>query len=493
MKFDLKTGKVSNEEVLIYPISTECLKGLKSKEIIARKICHIRELGDFKAKAEESYCFPTDNVQDVKRVLLIGLGNVNDINHESIRRAISVAAKKIHALKIKRVSTIIPAINMPVNEIICSLVEGIELSNYFFQKYISKKDGKSDLIERLAIYCNSNINIRQIKELINETHIICKYTKFARDLVNENSDEKYSLKFFDSIKSECIKNKLKVIKLGEDGLKKLKMNLILSVNAGSDYPPLFLEIVYTGNKKSAKKVAIIGKGLTFDSGGLNLKPSKFIEDMKLDMAGAAAAVSIVNCAAALKLQQNIVAVIPLVENMIGPKAYKPGDVLISYSKKSVEIRNTDAEGRLVLADALSYTIKKYNPGLIVDLSTLTGACVVALGEYYAGAMGNTQEKLNTLLESSENSGERIWQLPLYDDIAKDLKSDIADLKNSSSKRFGGTIFGGLFLQKFVNDTPWIHLDIAGPSFFANEHYYMKKGGTGFGVRLLIDFLKKVSI
>ena len=493
MKFDIKTGKVSNEEILIYPISTECLKGLKNNDIIEEKICHIRTLGDFKAKAEESYCFPTDKINEAKRILLIGLGNKNDINNESIRRALSIAVKKIHTLKIRRVSTIIPAINMPIKEIICSLVEGMELSNYSFRKYVSVNDRKTDIIERLVIYCKTNTNTKQIKELINETQIICKYTKFARDLVNENSDEKYSTKFFNSIKSECIKNKLRVVRLGEVGLKKLKMNLILSVNAGSNYPPLLLEIVYTGNNKSSKKIGIIGKGLTFDSGGLNLKPSKFIEDMKLDMAGAAAAVSIVNCAAALKLKQNIVAVIPLVENMIGPKAYKPGDVLISYSKKSVEIRNTDAEGRLVLADALSYTIKKYNPGLIVDLSTLTGACVVALGEYYAGAMGNTQEKMNILLQSSENSGERIWQLPLYDDIAKDLKSDIADLKNSASKRFGGTIFGGLFLQKFVNDTPWIHLDIAGPSYFANEHYYMKKGGTGFGVRLLIDFLKKVNI
>ena len=258
-------------------------------------------------------------------------------------------------------------------------------------------------------------------------------------------------------------------------------------------PPLLLELVYTGNKSSSKKIALVGKGLTFDTGGLNLKPTKFIEDMKLDMAGAASVVSMINCAANLKLKQNLVAVMPLVENMIGPKAYKPGDVFVSYSKKSVEIRNTDAEGRLVLADALSYTVKKYKPELIVDLATLTGACLVALGEYYAAAMTNSQKHLDLLLESSKNTGENIWQLPLYDDLAKGLKSDIADLQNSSPKRFGGTIFGGLFLKEFINDTPWIHLDIAGPSFFESEHYYMKKGGTGFGVRLLIDFLKKVKV
>ncbi|MGR3177567.1 MAG: leucyl aminopeptidase [Candidatus Anammoxibacter sp.] len=493
MKIVLKKGAYTNEEVLIYPISTESLKKLKGSDTINKKICHVRELGDFKAKVGESCCLSMDKVQNVKRILLVGLGKDASADQEVIRRAYSIAIKKILSLKIKRISTIVPNINIPDQQLIRSLVEGIELTNYSFQKYISAKERKVTLIDSLVIYHNKLTKVDQLKRIIAETQTICKYTKMARDLVNENSDQTYSLKFFDMIKGECSKNKLKVIKLGEDALKKLKMNLIIAVNAGSDYPPLLLEIIYTGNKSSSKKIALVGKGLTFDTGGLNLKPTRSIEDMKLDMAGAASVVSMINCAANLKLKQNLVAVVPLVENMIGPKAYKPGDVFISYSKKSVEIRNTDAEGRLVLADALSYTVKKYKPELIVDLATLTGACLVALGEYYAAAMTNSQKHLDLLLESSKNTGENIWQLPLYDDLAKGLKSDIADLQNSSPKKFGGTIFAGLFLKEFVNDTPWIHLDIAGPSFFESEHYYMKKGGTGFGVRLLIDFLKKVKV
>lgn len=493
MKIDLKKGSYSKEDALIYPVSTEGLKRLSGTNLIIKKICLIRELGDFKAKKDESCYFSLDKIQDVKRVILVGLGDEKSVDHEIIRRAYSVAIKKALALKIKNASTILPDIAMPVRQLIISLVEGVELTNYLFQKYITKEDAKGSLIDSFTIYYNKLTEINQIKHIINETQSICKYVRFARDLVNENSSQKYSLKFFERIKGECARNRLKVVKLGEDALKRLKMNLILAVNSGSDYPPLFLEIVYTGNKNSSKKIAIVGKGMTFDTGGLNLKPAKSIEDMKLDMAGAAAAVSIINCAAELKLRQNIVAIAPLVENMIGPKAYKPGDVFVSYSKKSVEIRNTDAEGRLVLADALSYAIKKYKPCLVVDLSTLTGACLVALGEYSAGAMTNNQEQLDMLIKSSGNTGENIWQLPLYDDLAKELRSDIADLKNVSCKRFGGTIIGGLFLKEFVDDTPWIHLDIAGPAFLEKEHYYMKKGGTGFGVRLLVDFLKNIKV
>ena len=493
MRIILKDTAYSIEELLIFPISMQYFEGLKATDSISKKLCQLREIGDFKAKNEEVYCFSTGESRGIKRVIALGLGDRKSIDKETVRRAFSVAVNRILSLKVKSISTIIPECDLTIEDLTCSLIEGIELSNYFFQKYISEKARLKQPITSLTIYLNKSLKTSGLKRLISETQTICKYTKFARDLVNENSDEKYSLKFFNKIKSTCTANKLKVTKLGEDALKKLKMNLVLAVNAGSSFPPAFLEIIYTGNKNSSKKIALIGKGLTFDAGGLNLKPTKAIEDMKLDMAGAAAVASTVNCAAELKLKQNIVGIIPLVENMIGPKAFKPGDVITSYSKRTVEIRNTDAEGRLVLADAISYTIKKYKPELIIDLATLTGACLVALGEYYAGAMTNSQEKLDFLVESSTETGEKIWPLPLDKDIAKRLKSEIADLQNSSANKFGGTIFGGMFLKEFVNNTPWIHLDIAGPAFFDNKHYYMGKGGTGFGVRLLADFLKNVRL
>ena len=493
MKIILKDTVYSNEELLIFPVSKQCLDSLKGTDSITKKLRQVRDLGDFKAKGEEVYYFSTGDNKGIKRVIALGLGESKSIDKETVRRAYSVAVNRVLSLKVKSISSRIPECDLTIEDLTCSLIEGIELSNYFFQKYISEKARLKQPITSLTIYLDKSLKPNGLKRLISETQTICKYTKFARDLVNENSNEKYSLKFINKIKSTCSSNKLKVTKLGEDALKKLKMNLVLAVNAGSSFPPAFLEIVYTGNKNSSKKIALIGKGLTFDSGGLNLKPTKAIEDMKLDMAGAAAVASTVNCAAELKLKQNIVGIIPLVENMVGPKAFKPGDVITSYSKKTIEIRNTDAEGRLVLADAISYTINKYKPELIIDLATLTGACLIALGEYYAGVMTNNQEKLNLLVESSDITGEKIWQLPLDKDIGKRLKSEIADLQNSSANKFGGTIFAGMFLKEFVNNTPWIHLDIAGPAFFDNKHYYMGKGGTGFGVRLLANFLKNVQL
>ena len=237
MKIVLRKGIYTNEEALIYPISKESLKKLKGTDAINKKICHVRELGDFKAKVGESYCFSMDKAQAVKRILLVGLGKDASADQEVVRRAYSTAIKKILSLKIKKISTIVPNINIPDQELIRSLVEGIELTNYSFQKYISAKERKVSLVESLVIYYTKLTKVDQIKHTIDETQTICKYTKMARDLVNENSDQTYSLKFFDMIKGECGKNKLKVIKIGEDALKKLKMNLILAVNAGSNYPP----------------------------------------------------------------------------------------------------------------------------------------------------------------------------------------------------------------------------------------------------------------
>lgn len=495
MRIDLITQGYLKEEGLIYPISIEGLKAMNSIDSITEKICQLRELGDFKAKKEESYCLYMDRLESVKRVILLGLGEEKAIDQELIRRGYSIAIKKAQELNIKAVATIIPQLQIPAHQFIRPAIESTILSSYAFQKYITDEDKKKTPILSLNIYCNGikEEGINQLKQVIVESQTICKYVNLTRDMVNENSSQKYSTLLSRRIKEICLENKLKVIELDENELRRLNMNLLLAVNSGADHPPALLILQYEGLKDSSKTIAFVGKGVTFDSGGLNLKPSGHIETMKLDMSGAATVALLINCAAELGLKQDIIAVIPIVENTIGPKAYKPGDVIESYSKKTVEIQNTDAEGRLILADALSYTIERYKPSIIIDLSTLTGACLVALGEYYAGAMTNNQDILNKLIKSSENTSEYVWQLPLYDDLAKGLNSDIADIKNVTSKKYGGTIIGGLFLKKFVKDTPWIHLDIAGTAFFEETHYYIKKGATGFGIRLLIDFLKNVNL
>lgn len=493
MKVDLTNDVFRDEELLVYPITIERLKSISGDDHLSKCVSHVKDLGDFKAKREESHIVTLHKNQKIKRVLLIGLGDKKTADEEVLRRSYSIAIKKVHSLKLNKISSIVPDVTVSEQKLIKAIVEGVGLSNYQFQKYINDKERKVNPITDLTIYHDKTKKPEKFTKTINEACTLCKYTNIARDLVNENSNRKFSLEFSKIIKSVSEENNLEIIELEEEKLKELNMNLILAVNSGSNHPPRLLEINYEGAPNSSKRVALVGKGVTFDTGGLNLKPTKSIEDMKLDMAGAATVVSIINCAAELKLKLNITAVVPLVENMIGPSAYKPGDIFDSYAKKSVEIRNTDAEGRLILADALAYTIDKYKPDLVVDIATLTGACLVALGEFYAGVMANDQKMMDQLLKSSVDTSECVWQLPLYDDLAKSLKSDIADLTNSSSKRFGGTIFGGLFLKEFVGKTPWIHIDFAGPAFFESNHYYMKKGGTGFGVRLMIDFLKNVKI
>lgn len=267
------------------------------------------------------------------------------------------------------------------------------------------------------------------------------------------------------------------------------MGLLLAVNRGSKIPPQLVVLKYNGNPKSKKYFAVVGKGITFDSGGMNLKPSGHMETMRMDMSGAAAALYTIKTVADLQLKKNVYAVIPLTENLISNSAYRPGDVFKSYSGKTVEIGNTDAEGRLILADALSFTEDKLNPDYIIDMATLTGACLIALGETVA-ALLSTDEKLAEMIKNaSDKTGDKIWQLPLYDEFAENMKSDIADIKNISSDRNAGTIMGAIFLKNFIKDTKWAHIDIAGTAWYSKPRGYRPKNATGYGVRLVTEVIK----
>jgi len=248
-------------------------------------------------------------------------------------------------------------------------------------------------------------------------------------------------------------------------------------------------VKYTGKTKKAPYTAIVGKGITFDSGGINLKPSRSIETMRSDMSAAAAVVGILNNAISLNIRKNILFVCALAENAISKDSYKPGDVLKSYSGKTVEIGNTDAEGRLVLADAISYVIKNHQPETIIDLATLTGACIVALGYDYSGLLTTNDRLAKQLEKSAKETDDRIWRLPLYDEIKKVMKSKIADISNISNQKGAGTITGAEFIHQFTEKTTWAHLDIAGTSFVeGNSRMYFSHGGTGAGVRLLTHYL-----
>ena len=265
------------------------------------------------------------------------------------------------------------------------------------------------------------------------------------------------------------------------------MGAFLAVSQGSREAARMIVVHYQGGEPQEAPVVLVGKGVTFDSGGISLKTPKSMERMKDDMAGGAAVLSTLQAASQLKVPLNVIGIVPVTENLPGGNAYKPGDVLTSLSGQTIEVVTTDAEGRLILADALTYAAR-FKPKAIVDLATLTGACVTALGENVAGVMGNNQTLLEMVREAGEETGERVWPLPLWEEYADYLKSDIADFKNAGGSP-AGAITGGVFLSKFLNGIPWVHLDIAGPAWYEKARPYIPRGASGFGVRLLIQLLR----
>jgi leucyl aminopeptidase len=319
---------------------------------------------------------------------------------------------------------------------------------------------------------------------------ITEGTCMARDWVNTPSNDKTPEKFSRAIVDLAKKQPLKIQVLNESQLKQNKFGALLAVAAGSQCRPglVLLEHKVPGAKKT---VALVGKGVTFDSGGLNIKTGGSIADMKSDMSGAAAVAATLITAARLKTKVNIVGAIPIVENMPSGKATRPGDIIRSYAGKTVEIGNTDAEGRLILIDAMAYVVKKYKPQLMLDLATLTGACVVALGEKIAGVFSNDAQLAGSIASAGEKTHERCWQMPLPDDYKELLKSDFDDINNMPSSRWGSAITAALFLREFVGDTAWAHIDIAGPAYLKKENAYCGPGGTGFGVRLLMELLEGI--
>ncbi|MEN8142860.1 MAG: leucyl aminopeptidase, partial [Thermodesulfobacteriota bacterium] len=275
--------------------------------------------------------------------------------------------------------------------------------------------------------------------------------------------------------------------LEKASMKKMGMGGLLGVNQGSAQPPKMVVLQYKNGGRKAPNLLLVGKGLTFDSGGISLKPGAGMQDMKFDMCGGAAVMGVMQAVAELKPKLNVTAIIPATDNMPGPEALKPGDVITHYNGKTVEVINTDAEGRLILADALAYGIDKFKPSAVIDLATLTGAVIIGLGHHQTGLMANDDDLAEKLLASGKQSGEPLWRLPLGDDYQKQLKSDVADLKNIGG-RAAGTVTAACFLKEFVGDTPWAHLDIAGTAWNYTKKSYVPKGPSAVGVRTLVELI-----
>lgn len=355
---------------------------------------------------------------------------------------------------------------------------GYYLSTYSFNKYISKKETTST-----KLHCE---NISQ--DTIDYAKTLAQNVHEVRDLVNENSDVATPVYIEKLTKKFAKKHNLKTHILDERQIVEKGLNLLYGVGKGSSNPPRLIIVEYLPNQSSKDLLALVGKGITFDTGGTNLKPSGFIEDMRLDMGGAATAYGTFKQLVEQKVQKNLLLVMSCAENSISHNSYKPGDVITGYGGKSVEVMNTDAEGRLVLADALSYLQKNFKPTQIIDMATLTGACPVALGPSLIAILGNSQETITQIFESGEKTGERVWQLPIYDEHREMLKSPIADCKNIGGK-LGGAITAAAFIEQFIEkDINWTHLDIAGAAWSTSQKEYIPQYATGIGVRLLVDYI-----
>ena len=365
-----------------------------------------------------------------------------------------------------------------------TMLEGIHLGNYTFDNYKSDKEKP----EQLTVYVHYS-DQKILKEVISSTEKLMNAVYLSRDLVNHPAITITPAVLASKAKSELSKLGVKVKIFERAELKRQKMNAILAVGDGSDNPPCLIAMHYKPRGKAKKKIAFVGKGVTYDSGGLSIKPTSGLLEMKADMAGGAAVIGMMKAAAMMKLPIELIGVIPAVENMINGKSYKPSDVIISASGKSIEVKDTDAEGRIVLADALHY-VTKQKPDEIFDFATLTGACVVALGEIAAGVMTKNDKLADELVKSGSETFERVWRLPFWNDYNDMIKSDIADVSNLGP-RWGGAITAGKFLEHFVDKKiPWAHLDIAGPAIKHKSNNYTEKFDTGFGVRLMVNYLSK---
>ncbi len=409
-----------------------------------------------------------------------GMGEKDSVTNAIIRNVSAKAIQKAIELKRDKVSVIIPSSDAPA-EGSKAVIEGIILGAYKFDKYKSEKAHQVDTVELVGAI--SSADAQKITS-------ICEAVNYSRDLVNENASvitperlakEASELEKYDNVKVTVLKSK----ELEREGL-----GLICAVGQGSTTPPRLIIIEYNGSN-SKTKTALVGKGITFDSGGQNLKPTGSIESMREDMAGAAAVLGVMKALASLKSSVNVIGVIAAAHNAIGSKSFFPGDIYRSYSGKTVEIHSTDAEGRLILADAISYCQANYRPSELIDLATLTGGILSTFGEYVSGLFSNNDELAQRLFKSGEITNERLWRLPLYKEYSDSLKGDLGDLRNLSKfkKGYASSIIGAAFLQEFVNDIPWAHLDIAGTSFNnGSSRGEIPQYGTGFGVRLLLDFL-----
>lgn len=448
----------------------------------------IRSSREFTGKLSRVKIIETLGRLPSERLVLVGLGKRRDLNPEKMRRAAGSAATALKSTGVSSCATILQDCGNGSPAYLSAVVEGFLLGSYVFDNYRTKPCEQSPLKE-LHLLVDSKKKVKAAENVAAEGFLLCEAVNLARDLVSHPGNIATPSFLGEQAIAVSGRYGLGCHVMDSEEIEQTGMHALHSVGKGSVNPPRFIVMQYSGGAKGKKPLVIIGKGVTFDSGGISLKPRDGMERMKDDMAGAAAVIGTMQAVAALNLKVNLVGLIPAAENMPDGRSYKPGDVIRTMSGRTVEINNTDAEGRMVLCDALHYALR-YKPAVIIDLATLTGACLVALGAEASGLMGTDESLKKSLKKAGEKTGERLWELPLWEEYGEAMKSDIADFKNSGGAH-AGTITAAWFLKQFVGNCNWAHLDIAGTAWEDKGKGYRPKGATGIGVRLLVEYLRSL--
>jgi len=454
----------------------------------------IRELiasGDFRGKSGQVAVLYPRGAIPARRVLVVGLGKQEKFNLESVRQAAAHAAKRARDLGVTHIHSILHgtgAAGLNSIEAAQAIVVGTVLSLYRFVEHKTQPDPEAPPTEvtdlTLVVFNPADVSVVERGAWVGQ--IVAEATCLARDMVNQPANVATPSWLAEQARAIAQATGLQCQILGPEEMAQLGMGALLGVARGSEEPPRFIIVEHKADQPDLPTIVLVGKGLTFDSGGISLKPGENMHQMKGDMAGGAAVLGTLQAVAQLDLPLHVVGLVPATENLPGGRAQKPGDVVRALNGKTIEVQNTDAEGRLILADALAYA-SRYRPAAVVDLATLTGACKVALAHLAAGLMSPDPELAARLKAASEKTGERVWELPLWDEYREMIKSTVADMRNVGGK-WGGAIAGAMLLKEFT-DYPWAHLDIAGPAWWDEAGAYVCKEGTGFGVRLLVQLLQ----
>ncbi len=466
-------------------------------EALDGQLTRLREAGDLSGKLAETLTLPDVPAIAAKRLLLIGLGPLAEADRGTLHKAFSTAAMTASKKSERSVACLVPSIPddrsvdaAPLGDAAAAREIAAALTGGCVGPGLYQKEPKRFPFTSVTFVVPQEHRVAEVEAAVTAGAIIGEAVSLVRELVNRPAADVYPETFARRAAQLAGEVGIDCEILEEPRLKQERMGSLLAVSAGSDRPPRVVIFRYQGAGEGQPVTALVGKGVTFDSGGLSLKPTASMSTMKADMAGAATVLGVMTAAARLKLPVNILGAVGLVENMVSGSSYKLGDVLTARNGVTIEVLNTDAEGRLVLADVLSY-VADQNVDRMIDLATLTGSCVVALGEDVTGAFTNDQPWCDEVLAAAQRAGEQMWQLPMHDAFSDQLKSDVADMKNVG-KRWGGASIAAKFLERFVGEGPWVHLDIAGPAFAESGNAHRDSGGTGAMVRTLVELLSPPS-